>query len=289
MLLDELTKTEKKILIIGPHPDDIEFSTGRLIMKRKGKNVFIIVMTDGRKGQDGSKTKRIIPEEQYAKIRKNESRKALKEFGVNEGNIYFLNLHDQEILSNPYIIDNIYLRIKKTSPDFILIPPWEGAHPDHDAAHLFALVAAKNAGFNIKKVIEYGSYNNYEGKLRVQEFIPFEDAEDFTLIPTPNEQKRWTDIMKIFRSQTSLHEKYIPVSHFERYRELPKYDYTKLPYSTEQAEIVRDLLSIIYPVARNIIPKKQKMFYETWKDNINPSKVKQKLNEYVKHYIMEHK
>ncbi len=285
-LAKELTNTKKKLLLIGPHPDDIEFSAGRLILRRKGENIFAIIMTDGRKGQEADAKKK-IPEGEYAKIRENESKKALKEFGIKEENMIFMNLYDQEVISNPFIIDKLFLKIKKTAPDFLLLPPWEGAHPDHDATHLFTIIASKNAEFDSKNIIEYGSYNNYGGKLRVQEFIPFENTDEFTLNPSHNEQKRWLAVMKIFRSQKSLQEKYIPVSRVERFRHIPSYDYTKLPYSTEQAQIVRELLSPIYPIVRKIIPQKQKMFYETWKDNIDPSKVKQKLNEHVKNYIMK--
>jgi LmbE family N-acetylglucosaminyl deacetylase len=273
-MLDELINTQKRILIVGAHPDDAEFSTGRLLLRRKGRNSFVVCMTNGGKGQDGNK----FSEEEFAAIRVEESRKALKEFNVAHENIFFLGLEDQNLVSNPFVIDRLFLILRKTNPDFILVPPWEGAHPDHDTAHLFAVIAARNS----YKMIEYGSYNNYQGRLRVQEFIPADTSEE-RLVPSKGEQKRWMNIMRIFRSQKSLREKYLPVSSFENYRLLPDYDYDKLPYSTKEAEIIRDLLGSVYPVARKIIPGKSKLYYETW-NNINPKAIKDKLNHYARHY-----
>jgi len=277
-MIDELTNISRKILIVGAHPDDAEFSTGRLLLKRKGKNSVVLCLTDGRKGQESTQGPK-IDEEKYAIIRIAESKKALKELNVN--NMHFLGIPDQKLIFNPYIIDKIYLIIKKTAPDYILIPPYEGAHPDHDTAHLFTIIAARNYGFNKNNIIEYGSYNNYNGKFRVQEFIPA-DTKEYNLIPTPNEQKRWLSILKIFKTQKNQQLHYIPRSSFENYRRLPSYDYRKLPYTGKQALIIRHLL--LYPIARKILPNKDKLFYETWKDNLNPIKIKQKLNNYIEQY-----
>ncbi|MBT4351283.1 hypothetical protein HOD20_02020, partial [archaeon] len=72
------------------------------------------------------------------------------------------------------------------------------------------------------KIIEYSSYNNYEGNFRIQEFIPMDTHEE-KLIPTDEEQHKWVEIMKVFESQPSLHEKYVPNSSFESFRLLQIY------------------------------------------------------------------
>jgi LmbE family N-acetylglucosaminyl deacetylase len=281
-LIHALTDPAKKILVVGPHPDDCEFSAGRLIMRKKGQNTFVICMTDGRKGQEGTPGK-VIPEDEYAKLRIKESTKALSELHVDVNNIFFFGLPDQEIVTNPYVIDKLAMIFRKVKPEFILIPPWEGAHPDHDACHLFSIVALKNLGYPFENVIEYGSYNNYGGQFRVQEFIPSKNAEH-KLKPSPTEQERWNNIMKVFKSQLNQQKYYIPKSTFEIFRQVPQYDYSKLPYGDKQSEIIRDLLSPIYPLARKLIPKKDKLFYETWKANINPNEVNKKLDSYVREY-----
>ncbi|MEM3374740.1 MAG: PIG-L family deacetylase [Candidatus Woesearchaeota archaeon] len=275
-LLRELLKIRNKILIIGPHPDDVEFSTGRLILKRKGKNVFVFCMSDGRKGQEIGN----YSESEFAKIRIKESQKALKLMNLNLKNVHYFMLPDQEVMNNPFIIDKMFIVIKNIKPDYVLIPPWEGAHPDHDATHLFSVISLKNLMFDFNKIVEYGSYNYYQGRMNVQKFIP-KNSVEFKLYPDKELQKKWSSIMKLFKSQVSLQKKYVPKSFFECYRLLPKYDYSKLPY--ENSYILRDLLNPIYPLAKKIFPKKTLMFYETW-NNINPMNVKKKLFFNKKHY-----
>jgi len=280
MELKQLVDPAYSVLVIGPHPDDIEFSTGRLIMRRKGKNTFAIVMTDGRRGQEGTPYKKTYSQEDYAKIRMRESIKALKELNVDMNNMFFFEVHDQELVNNPYVIDKSFLMFRKLNPDIILIPPFEGAHPDHDACHLFCRVAANNYGKGT--VLEYGSYNNYEGKFRVQEFIPL-DTKEMELMPTPNEQKRWQNIMKIFKTQLNQQRYYVPKSYREIFRACPKYDYSQLPYASTQANIIRYLMKNIYPIANKIIPIKDKLYYETW-TKINPVQINKKLDSYIKEY-----
>ena len=282
-LIKQLENRKKKILLAGAHPDDVEFSTGRLILRRKAQNTSIICVTDGRKGQEGTDTDVILPEDEYAKLRIKESQKALNILGLNENSSYFLNIPDQKLISNPYIIDKISLIIKKEQPDFLLIPPWEGAHPDHDTTHLFLLIAAKNISYPFDNIVEYGSYNNYKGKFRVQEFIPFAVNEE-KLTPSEKEQNTWKKAMSEFKSQKNQQAYYIPKSTFENYRRLPKYDYKKLPYSKSHIKVIRELLNPIYPIAQKIIPRKDKLFYETWKNSINPENIKKKLNHYIEHY-----
>lgn len=281
-LIKKLEDIKNRILVVGPHPDDIEFSTGRLILRRKGRNIYTICISDGRKGQEGTAVKKVISEEDYSKLREKESYRALKEFNIDFNNIFFMGLPDQDIVSNPYIIDKLFMLFRKIKPDYILIPPWEGAHPDHDAVHLFCVMAAKNYNINFSRIIEYGSYNNYNGEFSVQEFIP-KDTVQQKFIPTKNEQKKWFSIMKLFKSQLNQQKDYIPKSTFENFRVLPKYDYKKLPYSTKSSKIIRGLLS--HQIARKIMSKKDKLFYETWNTNINPIIVKNKLNGYVEHYL----
>jgi LmbE family N-acetylglucosaminyl deacetylase len=286
VLLDELTNIRNKILIVGAHPDDVEFSCGRLLLRRKGRNSYIICMTDGSKGQEGTMLRKTFSEKEYVELREKESRKALKELNVDKKNIFFYKLPDQELVSNPYIIDKLYLLLKKTNLDYILIPPWEGAHPDHDTTHLFMFIVAENVGFNKNKIIEYGSYNNYDGKFTLQQFIPFENINEERLIPTPNEQKRWLNIMKIFKTQKNQQKHYIPKSKFENFRILPTYEYSKLPYSRKHSKIIRQLLNPVYLIARKILPNKDKLFYETW-TSINPEKIKEKLHQYIEHYVIK--
>ena len=280
MLLDELINTNKRIYVIGAHPDDIEFSAGRLILRRKAKNTYALCLTDGQKGQEGTPGKN-IETTKYMILRQKESASALYELGISPDNMFFLNIPDQELVKNPYAIDKIALYIIRLKPDLVLVPPFEGAHPDHDAAHLFSVIAARNTGF--KGIVEYASYNYYQEVFRVQEFIPTE-VEEHVLVPTPKEQKRWKQVMRIFKSQKNQQKYYIPKSIDEKYRLLPEYDYSKLPYESRTAKILRELLNPVYNIAKKAIPKK--MYYETW-SKVNPLNVKRALGSHINEYRLK--
>lgn len=283
-LIKQLEDSVNRILVVGPHPDDIEFSTGRLIMHRKGKNVFTICMTDGRRGQEGTAVKKLLNEDDYARLRIKETMIAQSELHIDINNQFFMNLPDQDVVSNPYIIDKLFMIIRRIKPDFILIPPWEGAHPDHDATHLFLKIVTNNLGFDKNKIIEYGSYNNFGGEFSIQEFVPYNNYEGEKFIPTPNQQIRWRNIMKIFKSQLNQQKDYIPKSRFENFRILPDYDYSKLPYSSKRSEIIRNLLGDFYQITGKLLTKKEKLFYETWSTKLNPIKIKEKLTNHIIHY-----
>jgi len=279
MLISKLLDTSIRILIVGAHPDDIEFSTGRLILKRNAINVHTLCLTDGRKGQEGT-VKEKIPEEDYVEIRISETKKAQERLGIKKENMYFFHAPDQSLVNNPYIIDRLFLLIKKINPELILIHPFEGAHPDHDAAHLSSMIAAKNYGFDVNNIIEFGSYNNYGGRFRVQEFIPMNSFEE-KLLPGSNIQKEWNKMMTLFKSQINQQKDYIPKSHYEIFRRLPNYDYSSLPYSRKNSKIIRHLM---YPLARALLSKKDKLFYETWTSKINPNDVQKLLNMHKINY-----
>ena len=110
----------KKILSIGPHPDDVDAGMGASIVKfvNDGHEVHILDLTNGEPTPYGN------PE-----IREKEWGKASS----------ILNVKSRVILDLPnrYLFDTIDARkkvaqvIRKLRPDIIFVPFWEDAHPDH--------------------------------------------------------------------------------------------------------------------------------------------------------------
>lgn len=83
------------VLFIGAHPDDIELGCGGTLIKHvKNKdNVFAIVVSDGEKGLNGSRSNRV-----------NEAKKALSEVGLDDMNIFFLHVPDTMFIENRKMI-----------------------------------------------------------------------------------------------------------------------------------------------------------------------------------------
>jgi len=118
-----------KVLTIGAHPDDIEFSMGGTVAKlvQEGHVVYCLDITDGEPTPYGSK-----------KIRKQESKKAAEILGVSRKTLGF---------PNRYLLDNVKVRkkiaeeIRIFRPDIIFAHYPEDSHPDHWAASIISMAA----------------------------------------------------------------------------------------------------------------------------------------------------
>lgn len=104
-----------KILAIGAHPDDLDFScagtTAKLI--EEGSEVFYLIVSDGSKGGRDVKSggKRL------AAIRKKEQIEAVRFLGVK--NVSFLGLVDGEVENTKSLRKEIVKEVRKIKPDII--------------------------------------------------------------------------------------------------------------------------------------------------------------------------
>ena len=78
----------KNILAIGAHPDDVELGCGGTLAKHLdlGDNVFVLMMTDGEKGNHSPNRK--------------ECYSSLKKIGIKKENIFFGNFLDAYLTDN---------------------------------------------------------------------------------------------------------------------------------------------------------------------------------------------
>lgn len=149
----------KKVLFIGPHPDDIEIGAGGLVSKlvRCGATVYFLICCDGGCGSM-DKDANILD---IAKKRKQEAIEAGKLLGVKE--VKFLNYPDGGI----YSVDDLRIDIGKVlleiKPDLVVSPsPFlkTETHMDHirvaEAARQSLLISrfyhvAKRQGIDANK------------------------------------------------------------------------------------------------------------------------------------------
>ncbi|WP_245521860.1 PIG-L deacetylase family protein [Staphylothermus hellenicus] len=127
---DQAFDNAHRILCISPHPDDCEVGVGGLIAKYagKGKDVYLVVMTDGSRGTRDPRMTR----GRVALIRRREQEEAGRVLGVK--NIYWLNYPDGELPYSYEVINKLVTLYRLLKPDIVLAPdpslPYE-AHPDH--------------------------------------------------------------------------------------------------------------------------------------------------------------
>jgi bacillithiol biosynthesis deacetylase BshB1 len=108
------------LLAIAAHPDDVELTCGGTLLKmaRRGYRVGILDMTKGEMGTRGS-----------VEIRRREATAAARILGVAHREN--LGLPDARLeLRLDYKLA-IARRIRALSPRTVILPYWEGRHPDH--------------------------------------------------------------------------------------------------------------------------------------------------------------
>jgi N-acetylglucosamine malate deacetylase 1 len=111
---------EVDILAIAAHPDDIEITCGGTVIKmvEAGYRVGIIDLTAGETGTRGN-----------AVLREQEARRAAKTLGVvQRENLYLPDAGVESTRENKL---KVAQKIRELRPRTVILPYWEGRHPDH--------------------------------------------------------------------------------------------------------------------------------------------------------------
>lgn len=130
---------DKRVIVFGPHPDDIDFAcSGTMALwARDGAEIYYVICTNGEKGGDGSLEPDVLIE-----IRKNEQRKAAATVGVKD--VIFLGGVDGELQNNKEFRAEIVRVLRQLKPQIVFsfdpantsFDNFYRFHPDHRAMGL---------------------------------------------------------------------------------------------------------------------------------------------------------
>ena len=106
----------KGVLVISPHPDDVDFGCSGTVAKwsRKGKDIVYVICTSGDKGTDDPQ----LRPDSLAAIREEEQRRAAEVVGVRE--VIFLRLRDGELQNNRGFREILVGMVRTHRPDVVL-------------------------------------------------------------------------------------------------------------------------------------------------------------------------
>ncbi len=218
------------VLFVVPHPDDEVIGCGALIYNRarlKSKSAFLY-LTSG-----APPTSMMTPEFRkqyrnyttYKTIRLYERDVALTSLGVNTEDITDCDYPSRTLL---YDIKNVKNKIKKIAEQkgirIILVPPYEGGHPDHDVANFIGCRLSEEDRFDL---FEYALYHAEENGNAVSQRFVKEVNQIYFYYSFENWCAKSIAI-KAFESQLFMLEsmsKYMP----EQYRKLFRYNYQQKP------------------------------------------------------------
>ncbi|MHA1803268.1 MAG: PIG-L deacetylase family protein [Promethearchaeota archaeon] len=192
-----------KIMVFEPHPDDLLFGPGPILLEwieEKRNDIHVITVTDGRACYRGGDVYapevKDYTEDDVARMRIEEARKAISFLGLPEENHHLFYFHDAD--GSKYVAKGI----EKAKPllrdvDRLVCPSKNNRHVDHQATHDIAVGAARELEL---KDIEYFIY-----------FIPsygqfHEDSKEKQFEYTISEEKakvlmNW---LQIYQSQAKI-------------------------------------------------------------------------------------
>ncbi len=130
------------VLAIAAHPDDVEQTCGGTLLRmaEAGYTTGIIDMTAGDMGTRGSPEIRVAESEAAAKI-----------LGVNHReNLHFPDARLENSMAGRMTVAH---RIRELRPKTVILPYWQGRHPDHYRAAEIGYEACFLAG--LKKLDQY--------------------------------------------------------------------------------------------------------------------------------------
>lgn len=193
-----------KIVIFEPHPDDLLFGPGPILLewiKKKEHDIHIITVTDGRacyrSGDDKfSADVATMTEDDVARMRISEAKKSIEYLGLPSKNHHLFFFHDAD--GHKYVKEGI----KQTIPiikdaDRLVLPSTHNLHADHQATHDIAIGAAKELKLTKIEYFVYfiASYGKFKEDSKERQFQYIVDEE---------KAKTLINWLEIYQSQAKI-------------------------------------------------------------------------------------
>lgn len=219
-------------MLVLAHPDDEAVGAASLLPALT--LAAFVYLTDGApRALDDARRAGCSTREEYAQLRRGELLSALDSVGVAADRLEFVDCIDQEA-HGQLVPLTLWLEImlREHAPAIVLTHPYEGGHPDHDAA-AFAVHAARRrialSGDPAPILAEFTSYHARAGSWEFGEFLPARDRHVLTRPLSSSDIALKCRLLGCYPSQRDVLRR-VPLE-VERFRVAPEYDFTQPPHS----------------------------------------------------------
>lgn len=183
------TQVAKRILVVGAHPDDIEFGCGGLLVKesKAGNVIRMVCLTSGEAGSSGTSAER-----------RQESKDAAKAIGATiEFPDFGGDCHVEPTVENKVRIARI---IREFKPHVVLAPhTLENQHPDHRNAGIITRDACRFARYGGLKELK-GTAVHVVGALYYY-LVTGHNLHPDIIVDVSDVMGEWDRVMKMHKTQ----------------------------------------------------------------------------------------
>lgn len=135
-----MTDSQKRVLVLAPHPDDETFGCGGTLrmLSESGVLVDVAFLTRGELGQEAGGSATLEVQQETAERRTREARSACQVLGVRE--VLFLDGADSRLAEQPQLAASIANLLQRGGYQRVFCPWQHDTHEDHRAT--FRLLCA---------------------------------------------------------------------------------------------------------------------------------------------------
>lgn len=223
--------TRARVLFVFAHPDAESTSLGGAL--NQFQDPWFACLTDGapRDPRQALAASCSSPAT-YARQRRRELAIALALAGHDSERLIALGFADQELaLSLESLTQAVEVLLHRVRPEFVITHPYEGSHPDHDAA-AFAVhtaLAAQAEREPVPTIVETTSYHARNGEPVWAQFLPDTGEEPLAIKLTSAQRAHKKRLLSVHASQASS-LRHVPLD-YERLRRAPRYDFSRPPHT----------------------------------------------------------
>lgn len=222
-----------RALFLVAHPDDETIGASAALSRLP--NPVVLYLTDGAPRDRRFWSSFRGSREEYALLRLQEARTALAFAGVSRQRILTLGAADQDsIYEVPILVAMLLTILRWFQPAVVITHPYEGGHPDHDAAALVANISRRCLRREHRPTpvfLEMTSYHARDGVCQTGKFLPDSTrtpGPSLTIELSPEEKARKKKMMECFASQGQVLQGF-PIGP-EPLREARDYDFSRPPH-----------------------------------------------------------